>query len=311
MSRILALAALSALVLSAAPALAQAPAAAPAPAVQTAAPDTLPLQYGRFTVEVRGHGPDLILIPGLASSRETWADLARAYEGKYRVHLIQIAGFAGTPAGANAEGDLVVAPFVEALHQYIQDKKLKGPIVIGHSLGGDAVLMLTARHPGDVKKGMAVDSLPFFAALYGPQVTPESIKPQAAMMRDGMMKSDAAGWSKASVGQIKAMITSPERQQQALGWMNASDRTVVAKAFYELQVTDLRPELSNITVPVTVVYAYGPHLPMKPEQLDAFDQAQYANLKTGTLVRVDDSRHFIMFDQPERFKAAVDAFLAK
>jgi pimeloyl-ACP methyl ester carboxylesterase len=29
-----------------------------------------------------------------------------------------------------------------------------------------------------------------------------------------------------------------------------------------------------------------------------------------TLVRVDDSRHFIMFDQPAKFDAAIDAFLA-
>jgi pimeloyl-ACP methyl ester carboxylesterase len=310
MYRLLA-AALTAAVLSTVPAFAQAPAAAPAPAVQPAAADNLPLQYGRFTVEVRGRGPDVILIPGLGSSRETWADLVKAYEGKYRLHLVQIAGFAGTPAGANAQGDLVVEPVVEALHRYVVDQKLKAPAVIGHSLGGVAALMLAARHPGDVGRVMAVDSLPFFAALYGPQMTADMVKPQAAAMRDGMLKSDAAGWAKASAGQVAAMITAPERQRQAVSWMNASDRGVVARAFYELTVTDLRPELPHIAAPVTVVYAYGPHLPMKPEQLDAFDQAQYAKVANRTLVRIDDSRHFVMFDQPARFQEAVDRFLGR
>ncbi|MGZ8336367.1 MAG: alpha/beta fold hydrolase, partial [Allosphingosinicella sp.] len=60
-------------------------------------------QPTRFSVQVRGTGPDVILIPGLSSGRDVWAATVNAVPG-YRYHLIQVAGFAGEPARGNREG---------------------------------------------------------------------------------------------------------------------------------------------------------------------------------------------------------------
>ncbi|HEY0590220.1 MAG TPA: hypothetical protein VGF40_00520 [Thermoanaerobaculia bacterium] len=38
-------------------------------------------------------------------------------------------------------------------------------------------------------------------------------------------------------------------------------------------------------------------------------KALYANLPNARLVRIDDSRHFIHWDQPERFIEEVDAMM--
>lgn len=89
----------------------------------------------------------------------------------------------------------------------------------------------------------------------------------------------------------------------------ASDRCTVANAFHELVVTDLRPELARITVPVTVLYVQAPNVPLPPEQFDASMARLYANKPGVRLVRIGDSRHFIQWDQPERFIAEVDAFM--
>jgi pimeloyl-ACP methyl ester carboxylesterase len=43
---------------------------------------------------------------------------------------------------------------------------------------------------------------------------------------------------------------------------------------------------------------------------DALWSREYAALPGVRLIRVDDSRHFIMADQPARFAAIVDQFLA-
>src|ERR1700729_1888439 len=76
----------------------------------------------RFSVVIRGAAPgkgaDVILIPGLSSSRDVYAAEAKLLTANYRLHLIQIAGFAGEPAGPNATGPML-APVVEQLHQYI------------------------------------------------------------------------------------------------------------------------------------------------------------------------------------------------
>ncbi|MEA3039246.1 MAG: hypothetical protein QOE79_1759, partial [Sphingomonadales bacterium] len=72
----------------------------------------------RFSVEVTGSGPDVILIPGLTASKDIWRGTVAAVPG-YRYHLIQVAGFAGAPAGGNARGE-VVAPLAEEIARYIQ-----------------------------------------------------------------------------------------------------------------------------------------------------------------------------------------------
>lgn len=58
----------------------------------------------RITVTVRGHGPDIVLIPGLTCSSAVWDATAAHLEGHYRLHLVQVNGFAGTPPQANAHG---------------------------------------------------------------------------------------------------------------------------------------------------------------------------------------------------------------
>jgi pimeloyl-ACP methyl ester carboxylesterase len=57
-----------------------------------------PFESGRISVVTTGSGPDVVLIPGLATSRDVWRGTIAAVPG-YRYHLIQIEGFAGTPPG--------------------------------------------------------------------------------------------------------------------------------------------------------------------------------------------------------------------
>ena len=91
----------------------------------------------RFSVVIQGVAPgkgtDVILIPGLASSRNVYASEAKLLTSAYRLHLIQLAGFAGEPAGPNATGP-ILNPVVEQLHQYIADNHLQKVPVIAHSL---------------------------------------------------------------------------------------------------------------------------------------------------------------------------------
>src|ERR1035437_6756874 len=120
----------------------------------------------RITVTVRGRGPDVVLIPGLASSSAVWDATVARLEGHYRLHIVQVAGFAGSPSRANAQGP-IIQPTVDAIDAYIKTNKLKAPQVIGHSLGGLMGMMLALQHPEAAGKLMIVDSLPFLSALFG------------------------------------------------------------------------------------------------------------------------------------------------
>src|SRR5690606_20244979 len=66
-----------------------------------------PFQSNRIKVETRGEGPDLILIPGLASTPAVWQrTIGRLGQGR-RLHLVSVRGFGDLPAGDNARGALM------------------------------------------------------------------------------------------------------------------------------------------------------------------------------------------------------------
>ena len=47
----------------------------------------------RFTATVTGQGPDVILIPGLASSGAVWDATVEQLSPTHRVHVLQVNGF--------------------------------------------------------------------------------------------------------------------------------------------------------------------------------------------------------------------------
>ena len=264
----------------------------------------------RFEVIVEGTGPDVIFIPGLTSHPEIWDPTVTHLSGRYRTHRLHLSGFAGRPAGGNAEG-LVSAPVAEELARYIREAGLEQPAVVGHSMGGSIGLMLAARHPEAVGRLMVVDMLPFMGAMFGPPgTTAESVRPVADQVRDGMADASSEDWAARSAQSITAMINTESARAGPIRHGATSDQDVAARAMHELITTDLRPELGRITAPVRVLYVAFTAPGMTPELTDTIYAMSYQGLPGVELRRIDDSAHFIMFDQPAAFHAELDAFLS-
>lgn len=261
----------------------------------------------RFSVEVMGQGPDVMLIPGLASSREVWSATVAQLQATHRVLVLQVHGFAGAPAGANSEG-LILAPMVEELARYIEANGLERPAIIGHSLGGLVGLMLAKAHDEEVGRVMIVDALPFFSVLLNPNATVESVTPVAAGARDQMLAMEDPAFAAMQTATMGRLLRTEALRPLAVGWSLESDRSVMARAMYEVMTTDLRGDLAQIQTPLTVVYAYDPA--MGPEaMISGLYQGAYAAAPSHTLVRIDQSFHFVPLDQPGAFAAAVADFL--
>lgn len=262
----------------------------------------------RLSVEVVGSGADVILIPGFASSREVWRAQADRLKATHRVHLVQLAGFAGEP-WIHGDGPFV-QPLADELVRYVRQAGLERPAVIGHSMGGMTGLLLAQQHPDLVGRVMSVDSLPFFSAMFGPQVTAEAAQPFADQAADGMLAADEAGFQAGQSQTAIGMTRDPATRAAMVEWSMTSDRRALASAIREVMTTDLRPGLAAMTTPVWAVYAADADGGAPPALADATWGREYAPLPGVRMVRVDDSRHFIMADQPERFAAIVDQFLA-
>ena len=271
----------------------------------------------RIHVRVDGDmdGRDIILIPGLSSSPEVWQGTVDHLGAGWRVHRIHVQGFSGAPAEGNAQGATpspVAAPVAEEIARYIRENGLIKPAVVGHSMGGTIGLMLAARHPEAVGKLMVVDMIPFMGAMFGaPGATAESVTPVADQIWTAQSSSPREAYVAQATTSINGMINTESRRAEALEDMRTSDQKVSAAAFRELITTDLRPELSKITAPTEVLYVKFNDARMTPQITDAIYQASFANLKGVELKRIDDSAHFVMFDQPQAFYADLDAFLAQ
>jgi N-formylmaleamate deformylase len=247
----------------------------------------------RFSVEIVGSGPDVILIPGLTASKEVWRQTVAAVPG-YRYHLVQVAGFAGAPARGNATGELV-APLAEEIARYIQAAKLAKPAIVGHSMGGTLAMMVAARHPALVGRVMVVDMLPQPAGLLGGRAA--DLKGLGGLLRGLGSTQEGRGLIDSAIrlfGDDQAVNTK-------------SDKDVVARAAQELAETDLTPELPRIRAPLTVLYAVAD--PAYAAETDRSYAAAYAAAPAARLVRVDRSGHMIMRDQPARFRSALKGFL--
>ena len=268
-------------------------------------------QSDRLTVELAGKedGPDVVLIPGLSTPRAVWDDTVRNLAGCYRLHLVQVRGFGNAP-GANAEGP-VLNPLVKVVADYIDDMIFDAgrgkPKIIGHSFGGLIAMKVALAIPEKTSGIMVVDSLPFFGVLFGPTATVEQVEPQAKAMRAGIQAATQPGLDSRTL----ATMSRTEEGQARVGiWTQQGNPIVAGQVMYEVMTTDIRNDLLENKVPITMLYPINPDSPFPEEMTENNYKTSYAPVPNATLKRIDNSAHFIMLDQPEKFAEAVEAFLA-
>lgn len=263
----------------------------------------------RIAVISRGQGSDLILIPGLASTADVWRATAMQLEGRCRLHLVSVRGFGDLAAQANASGP-ILGPIADDVRRYVAEQRLERPAIIGHSMGGQIGVRVAADAGDRVGRVMTVDSSPFFPALISPQATTRDVEPLAQVayqalqfLGDDVLLARSRAMGVELGGASDALFGS-------IGWQGG-DRRVLAQALYEVMTVDLRPRLADVRAPVTVVYGWSPDDASPRSRADSLFRSAYARLRSpATFERIEDAEHMVMIDQPGRFLAAVNRFLA-
>jgi len=276
---------------------------------ETGAAQTIAFSSPRIAVESRGRGPDVILIPGLASTPAIWKRTADRLDDRYTVHLVSIRGFGDVPIDPSVRGELM-QPVSDEIRRYMASRRMRAPAVIGHSMGGLIALNLAAdAGPGGVGRVMVVDASPFFPSLISPGATKGDVEPLAqiayqailflgdqALQSQGSILSDSLGGAADSIF-------------NSLGWQGGH-RATLAQGLYEVMVTDLRWRLPSIAAPVTVVYGWSPDQNSPRAQVERAFRSAFATLpRAATFEPIQGAEHMVMIDQPRRFEAALDRFL--
>lgn len=265
----------------------------------TAAPTPPP----PFQVEVQGKGTPVLLVPGLSCPGSVWAQTAKQLAAKHEVHVVSLAGFGGVAP--------LQQPSLQAVRDgligYIQSKKLQKPVLVGHSLGAFLGFWVAETAPDALGGLLALDGVPFLPALQNPAATPEVMRPMAAQLRANVAGMSAEAYGQSTRASVSAQVTDPAQAKQVGDWSAKSDPKTVAEALETMLTTDLRAGLSRVKVPVLVVASSNPML--SAEATLAAYGAQVKAAPHARTVLAEGSRHFIMYDRPDFFRAQLDAFL--
>ena len=255
-------------------------------------------------------GSPLVFIPGLSSGAWAWDAMAERYARNHVVYVVTLPGFDGMPSA----GPQPLATAESAVLAFLDDQRVERPVLIGHSLGGTIAIHLAETHPDRFAGVVSVDGLPVFPRTEN--IPPEQRAAYAARVRASIPLDPAAyGASQEVYMNSAGGVIDPFVGKQLAAKSSNSDPRSVADYLADDLTADFRPGLAALTAPVLVVSPYNAvDFTDQGRTLAEADKTAYvASLMKGTpqltVVSISPSRHFVMFDQPDRLAAVIDQFL--
>ena len=257
------------------------------------------------TFETAGEGPDLLLVPGLGSAPAVWDNVRDRLSETHRVHFIHVAGFAGR--AANGDPGTIIDRSIAEIIAYLDCEGIESTAYAGHSMGGFMGLKMAVEHRTRIDRLVVVDALPFFPLIFSPDATVDTVQSQADSMRTQILALDDDSFEQGQRSGVRTFSQNADYHPVIVEWSLTSDRATFAGAMHSIMTSDMRPLLAQIDTPTTVIAASNAFVPTA--RVEALYNPAYANLSGVELQVVEDSFHFIMFDQPEAFGEALQAAL--
>jgi len=252
----------------------------------------------------------MILIPGLTCAGSVWDGTVARHRDRYECPVLTLAGFAGQPPVEPP----MLAKVRDGVIAYIREKRLRRPVIVGHSLGGFLAYWIAAAAPGEVGPIVAVDGLPWLTGLYQPEATATSdaAKMEADSMRRMMSGQTPEPFAMQSRLSLASRITDPDDVERVAASAGKSDPKATGQAVFEMMTTDLREEVAKIRTSVLLLGSTA--LAADEEfrtRLEALYRAQVAKIPHHQVVFTATARHFIQLDDPELFHRELEGFLAE
>ena len=253
-------------------------------------------------VQVSGSGAPILLIPGFTVPGDSWEATVNQLEENYECHVLTLAGF-----GGKSPIEFPWLPKINAsIENYIQENQLNDLTIIGHSLGGTIATWLASRENSQIAKLILVDALPAAGAMMIPNFDPENLAYESPYNNQLLSMNDA-DFEKMAQGMAQGMSLRPEAQEKIKDWILLSDRKTYVYGYTDYLKLDMREDLKNISIPVTIIAADKPY---GKEMVTQTYKNQYANLAQYDLIIAENAAHFVMFDQPEWFMEQIQNIIA-
>jgi 3-oxoadipate enol-lactonase len=248
----------------------------------------------RCNVVEHGTGAPVVLLHGLGCSAATWAPIAAELADRHRTIAVDLRGFGDSDAGI--EG-MSLADHAADVVAVLDRLSVPSTAVIGHSMGGMVAQELALAAPD------RVSALVLCGTTAGPD-------PATRAQNEQLVEFVRAGGSRALAEAIGSMVYGPgyvEREPALVaefvdqfGSVPAESLEHAMQAINGYEVSD---RLGELRMP-TLVYV-GEH--------DAFlgdCRRIAAGIRGAQLVEIPSAGHMAPMEDPTRFAAVVDEFLA-
>ena len=241
--------------------------------------------------------PPLLVVHGLFGSSVNWRAIARALSDRYRVLVPDLRNHGRSPWQHGMDYFLLA----EDLAAFIDRRDLGSPIVLGHSMGGKAAMVLALTDPARVKSLIAVDiapvgyahsHLPFIEAMQ--RIDPGGIrsrKEAGERLREAIPDARIRGF----------LLQNLERRDHGFRWrinLEALARNMEALTGFP----DLRPRRWD--GPALFIHgALSDYL--RPEHRESV----LAYFPNARFEEISDAGHWLHAERPGAFLEAVTRFL--
>jgi pimeloyl-ACP methyl ester carboxylesterase len=221
--------------------------------------------------------------------------------------VVTLPGFDGRAPRAGTTLDSLQADLIAL----IESRKLGQPALVGHSLGGTLSLAFAAGHSDRIAGVVAVDGLPVFPGTEN-ATDRKPIADGTRAQFGGQTRDQFVAGQQMYMRNIGVLSESLAMELAALA--ARSDVGATADFAAQLMALDLRPRLPAITVPVVEISPFNApdfaRIGVDEPGKTRYYRALLGGISHLDVVSISPARHFVMFDQPEKFAAALDQALA-
>lgn len=247
------------------------------------------LQFTRL-----GKGPAVVLVHGLGGDRAIWADELVRLSQRYTVIALDLPGHGMTAAPTQVS----LQTAAQQIAKLIRDEKIAPATIIGHSMGGTLAAWTALVDPGAVRGVLIVDS----------QVAPWPM-PDSDRVR---LRNDLTREPTSTIRQFFGRMTSSQRQLDKIVASAVRVAPTTLSGYIEQTGShDLDERVKDIRVPVQLL-ASSIMIPNPSDEVAvklALQTAGFSHIPRFSYEVFSQSKHWLFWDEPDKYRAAVDRFL--
>jgi pimeloyl-ACP methyl ester carboxylesterase len=253
------------------------------PVTMATSPDGVEIHFSN-----QGDGePAIVLVHGWTNNNTIWESTIPALSEKYKVLGVDLAGHG--QSGNNRETWTMEA-FGKDIAAVVEASKVKKVVLVGFSMGGSAILEAVKLMPDKV------EGLILAEAIHNPE---EKTPPQAMEMIDSLFMDLIENPTKEKLLQFGFVVKDADAAMEKVMKMVDRDQTGWSEMLREnmrWSNEDCIAAMQTLEVPVVAINAE-----MRPTAVENFEKY----LADFTNIAIPGSGHVLMWDNPEKFNAAM------